>query len=253
MKTISAVVITNNEERNIEDCLSSLKFADEMIVVDSGSNDRTLELARKFTGKIFSQPLTNFYVAKNFGIENASGDWILSVDADERVPPELADEIKLAVESSSQEAGYFIPRRNFLGKRWLKNGGQYPDFQLRLFRKGKSKFSSVSVHERVEVEGRVGYLQNALLHYTYRDISDFIQKIDRYTTLEVKQAGGSAKISLFDLAYLPARKFVSTYFLKSGYKDGALGITVCGLTAFYTFLKLAKMWERREQKLEIRN
>jgi len=244
MKTISAVVITNNEERNIGECLLSLKFADEIVVVDSGSADRTLELIRNFTDKIFIRPLSSFYEAKNFGIEQASGEWILSVDADERVSPELGEEIKRVVESSPEEVGYFIPRRNFLGNKWLKYGGQYPDFQLRLFRKDKGRFAPVAVHERVEVEGKVGYLQNVLLHYTYRDLSDFLHKIDRYTSLEAQETGGSGKISVFDLFYLPTRKFLSTYVLKRGYKDGILGITACGLTAFYVFVKLAKVWEK---------
>jgi glycosyltransferase involved in cell wall biosynthesis len=244
MSTISAVVITQNEQENVIDCLRSLEFVNEIVVVDNCSSDRTLELAAGFTDKVFSQPISGFHDAKNFGIAKATGDWILSIDSDERVTAELAKEIRQAAESGSQEVGFFMPRKNFLGVKWLKHGGQYPDFQLRLFRKGKGKFASVSVHERVEVEGNVGRLENALLHYTYRDLSDFLRKIDRYTTLEAEQAGDVRGVSAFDLVRLPARKFVSTYFLKKGYRDGVLGMAVSGLTAFYVFVKLAKVWEK---------
>lgn len=245
---LSAVVITKDEENNIEECLSSLGWVDEIIVVDNKSSDKTVELAQRLTKKVFLHKSEEFYQAKNFGIKKASGKWILSIDADERVTAELREEIRRVIASSPQEKGFFIPRKNYLGERWLKYGGQYPDYQLRLLKKGVGNFAPHLVHERIQMKGKVGYLKNPLIHYTYKDFSDFVGKINRYTALEAAELGeGSKKVALFNMLYLPLKKFVSTYFIRKGYRDGILGLAVCGLTAFYVFLKLAKIWERREK------
>ncbi len=245
MIELSAVVITKDEENNIEECLSSLRWADEVVVVDSRSRDRTVELAERLSAKVFVYGSEQFYESKNYGIEQASGRWILSIDADERVTPELQAEIRRVINTSQSKEGFFIPRKNYLGDKWLKYGGQYPDYQLRLFKKGAGYFAAQLVHERVQIKGETGYLNNPLVHRTYKDFSDFVSKINRYTSLEAMELGENLpRITLFNILFLPLKKFVSTYFMRKGYRDGMLGLAVCGFTAFYVFLKLVKIWER---------
>lgn len=240
---ISAIVITRNEERNIGDCLASIPFVDEVIVVDSGSSDRTEEISRRDPRvRWFSEPWKGFGAQKNSALDKAAGDWVLSIDADERVTPELAREIAALPLSGSGVDGYRIPRRSFFGKTWVRHGGWYPDHTIRLWRRGKGRFVDRSVHEVVRVEGKVGTLRGDLLHHTYMDTADFVERMNRYSTLgaaELRKKG--ARGTVLDLLFRPPFTFFRMYVLRRGFLDGSLGFRLAVLYAMYTFLKYAKV------------
>lgn len=246
--TLTALVITADEERNIRDCLSTLSFADEIVVVDSGSADKTARIAaEEFGARVFVNPWPGYGAQKNFGMDRATGDWILVVDADERVTPELRMEIS-AVLSGAGVGGpeaFQVPRKNFQYGRWIAHGGAYPDWQLRLFRKGKARYNDVEVHENMIVEGAVGYLRSPFLHYTERDTSERIAKLDRYTTLSARERRKRwrGRTGWSHLLLHPAATFFKFYVLKRGYRDGVPGFVYGASGAFYTFLKYAKLEE----------
>jgi len=240
---ISAIIITRNEERNIGDCLASIPFVDEVIVVDSGSSDRTEEISRRDPRvRWFSEPWKGFGAQKNSALDKATGDWVLSIDADERVTPELAQEITALPLSGSAVDAYRIPRRSFFGKTWVRHGGWYPDYTIRLWRRGKGRFVDRSVHEVVRVEGKVGTLRGDLLHHTYMDTADFVERMNRYSTLgaaELRKKG--ARGTVLDLLFRPPFTFFRMYVLRCGFLDGSLGFRLAILYAMYTFLKYAKV------------
>ena len=240
---ITAIVITRNEERNIGDCLASLAFADEIVVVDSGSTDRTEEICRRDSRvRWFSEPWKGFGPQKNSALDKAGNDWVLSIDADERVSPELAGEITGLPLSVPGVDGYRVPRKSFFGKRWVRHGGWYPDYTIRLWRRRAGRFVDRSVHEVVQVSGTVGTLRGDLLHYTYRDTADFVERMNRYSTLgagELRKKG--VRSTLPDLLFRPPFTFFRMYVLRRGFLDGALGFRLAALYAMYTFLKYAKL------------
>jgi len=240
---ITAIVITRNEERNIGDCLASVPFADEVIVVDSGSDDRTEEICRKDPRvRWFPEPWKGFGPQKNSALDKAQNDWILSIDADERVTPELAKEIASLPLFEPGVDGYRIPRKSFFGKEWVRHGGWYPDYTIRLWRRGAGRFVDRSVHEVVRVEGNVGTLRGDLLHHTYMDTNDFVERMNRYSTLgarELRKEG--VRCTLLDLLFRPPFTFFRMYVLRRGFLDGALGFRLAVLYAMYTFLKYAKL------------
>lgn len=253
MNKISAVVSVYNEEKNIERCLQSLRFADEIVVVDNGSTDKTVELAKKFTNKIYSQKNdpAKIDLQKNFGFEKASGDWILSIDADEWVTPELAEEIKSVIlNPKSGISGFLMPRKNIIFGKWIEHSGWYPDFQLRLFKKGKGKFTKAHVHEPLSLDGETGYLKNELVHHNYDTISQFLQKaINIYVPNEAKNYLDKGYVfSYADAIRFPFKEFLSRFFLREGYKDGFHGLMLAMLMGFYHFLIFAKLWEQNKFK-----
>ncbi|HPQ39065.1 MAG TPA: glycosyltransferase family 2 protein [bacterium] len=246
MKSISAVIITLNEETNIEDCLQSVDFVDEIIVIDSGSCDRTVELARKYTPHVFSIQWTGFAAAKNFGIDRASHDWILSIDADERVSGELKDAI-LAVKSLPADvSGYSIPRRTWYLNRWIRGGGWYPDRNIRLFNRKNGRFDDVCVHESVNLAGPVEPLSGDILHFSYRDISDHVNRINRYSSLsaQIWHEHGRRTHPLV-MIFRPVWECFRSYILRGGFRDGREGIILAMLHGYYVFLKYAKLRELR--------
>ena len=247
MSKISAVVITYNEEKNIRRCLESLSWADEIVVVDSYSQDRTKEIASFFTDKIFDVEWQGFGKKKEFAREKASFDWVLSIDADEKVPDQLKEEIKSIVEKDESLDGYYIPRRsNFLGK-WIRHGGWYPDYVLRLFRKNKARFAQSLVHEKLILNGEVGFLENVLLHYTDPDIPHYLSKMDKYTTLGAKKLLDEGKTTtLFDLLLRPPAIFFKMFILKRGFLDGWHGFLLASFSSFHVLVKYAKLWYLRK-------
>lgn len=252
MNKISAVVMAYNEEKNIERCLKSLAFADEIIVVNNKSLDKTEELAKKFTNKIFTQennPL-QIDIQKNFGFSKAENEWILSLDADEEVSKELAAEIQLTLNLNSENLqginGFWIPRKNYIFGKWIEYSGWYPDLQLRLFRKSEGKYSSKHVHEHLEVSGETKILSQDIIHHNYESISQFLLKTFNYAENEATNyLNKEYKFSYFDAIKFPLNEFLSRFFARKGYKDGFHGLVLAMFMAFYHFVIFAFIWEKK--------
>ncbi|MGE0463502.1 MAG: glycosyltransferase family 2 protein [Vicinamibacterales bacterium] len=242
MTGVTATVITFNEAANIEAALVSLSFADEIIVVDSQSTDDTVAIARKYTDRVFVRPWPGYVAQKNFAAEQAGHDWILSLDADERISPPLADEIRAL--DAGAAAGYRIPRVTFHLGRWLRSTDWYPDFQLRLYDRRRARWTGRHVHESVKADGPVDRLSGEILHHAYRNLSHHLQTMDRYTTLAARQMfEDGRRAGWWDLATHPPAAFLRNYLLRGGFRDGVPGLIVSAMNARYVGLKLAKLWE----------
>jgi (heptosyl)LPS beta-1,4-glucosyltransferase len=252
---ISIVLVTFNEERNIEECLDSAKWADEIIVVDSFSTDRTLEFARRYQPRIFQRPWPGFGKQKNFALQQASMDWILLIDADERITEELRREIEnLLASSSGRPVAYRVARKNYFYGYWLGWGGQFPDWQTRLYRKGIGSYDHTEPHEGFIFEGELGTLQNPLIHYTERRISDHFPKLNLYSSLAAAQRAQTCKkVHGYDLIFRPLITFYQFYLRKQGFRDGIPGLIQATFKSFYTFVKYAKVWEIHQQKEGMEN
>jgi glycosyltransferase involved in cell wall biosynthesis len=247
--TLSVVVVTLNEEDRIRACLESAAWADELIVVDAESRDKTATIARELTDHVFVRPWPGFAAQKNFGLEQAHGDWILSLDADEVVSAALRDEIGGVLAGTGELAGYTVPRRNVFWDRWIRHGGLYPDRQTRLFRRGRGRFVERSVHESVRVEGHVGRLEGHLEHRSYRDVADFLERADRYSTLAADEwvAAGRPSRPLTDLVGRPLARFLGMYVARAGFLDGWRGFLLAVLYGYYVLMRSAKVWERMKR------
>jgi len=250
MGKLSVVISAYNEEKKIEDCLKSVSFADEIIFVDSSSTDETVEIAKKYTSRIFTRPNNPMLnVNKNFGFSKAKSEWILSLDADERVTLELKEEIKSTIEQLSNRTidGFWIPRKNIIFGKWMQHTGWYPDYQLRLIRRGKGEFPEKHVHEMIVVEGQTERLDNSIVHYNYDTIFQFIQKlINIYAPNEAEQMLEKGyKFAWQDAISLPLKEFLSRFFAREGYKDGFHGLMLSMLMAFYYFVVFAVIWEKQ--------
>lgn len=240
---VSVLILTFNEENHIEDCLKSVSWADEVIVVDSFSNDRTLKIIKEHNVKIVQEKWRGFSSQRNLGLEYCSNDWVLVVDADERVTPELKKEIINRLEQANDYNGYYIPRKTYFLGKWIKHCGWYPDHVLRLFRKSKGKYKERMVHESVELDGQAGYLSNCFIHYTYRDIEHFVDKMNSYSTLGAKEMFiKGKKVRLSDCMFRPSWALIKMYLLQRGYQDGIRGLIISVISAFYVFLKYIKLW-----------
>lgn len=248
--SLACVVITKNEEANIRDCLESIRWADELIVVDAESRDRTVDLARECRAKVIVRPWPGFGLQKNFGMAQASSDWILILDADERVTEELRGEIKACLDgwTTGAPVAYRIPRRNFFYGAWVRGAGVYPDYQVRLFRRGIAQYNDVAVHENLIVDGEIGTLVGHLDHYTERRIRDHFKKFGLYTTLAAQEKAKTVRtVGWIDLVFRPLVILVKTYVLKQGFRDGVPGLIVCVFKSMYTFGKYAKLWDATRQ------
>ena len=242
---LSVVVITLNEEDRIRETLTSVAWADEIVVIDAGSEDKTVALAREFTDHVMIHAWQGFAAQKNFGIEHATGDWILSLDADEQVEPALREEITAVLQAPDACVGYRIARRNIMWGRFIRHGRLYPDWQLRLFRRGRGRFVDRAVHESILVDGKVGRLVAPLLHQSYRDVSDFIRRADRYSTLAAEEWARTARpFRATRLVTAPFARFVSMYVLHRGFLDGWRGFLLAVLYAYYVFIRSANIWEK---------
>jgi len=247
---LSVIVITKNEEKNVRECLSSVLWAEEIIVVDAGSTDNTLGIAKEFTQKVYSRPWDGYGAAKNFGLTQCACEWILSIDADERVTPELREEILGKLSSVNQKtAAFSVPRRaNFLGK-WIYHCGWYPGRIARVFRRSAGRFTEEKVHERLEIQGEIVPLHSDLLHYTDPDLKSYFEKSNKYTSLAAEELlDHKKKFSLAKLIVNPFWIFFRMYILRLGFLDGLTGFILCVLSANYVFTKYAKLWERTLKK-----
>jgi len=242
---VSVVIITKNEERNIRDALESVRDFDDIVVVDSFSEDRTVEICREYTGRVYQHAWPGFSAQKQRAVDYAKNEWVLILDADERVPEDLKNEMTAAV-SSDRYSGYFVSRKNFFLGKWMRHSGWWPDRTLRLFRKGVSCVEPREVHEKVIVKGATSSLNTPLLHYTYRTLSDYVKKMEKYSTLSAEEIGRRAGVpSGLKMLVNPFLVFVKMYFLRQGFRDGLHGFILATLYAVQTFLKYAKAIEKK--------
>lgn len=236
-----------NEEANITDCLESVKWADEILVVDSFSTDKTLEIARRYTNRIIQREYNNSASQKNWAIPQAAHPWVLIVDSDERVTPELKAEILQTLEAGPRHAGYSIKRQNhFLGKP-IHYCGWQGDRCTRLFLRDKGRYQDRHVHADIELEGSLGQLENTLIHYTFRSFDQYMGKFNRYATWAARdRAKRTRKVRWHHLTLRPGFRFFKQYVLKQGFRDGKAGTVLCMLAAFSVFMKYARLWEIQE-------
>jgi glycosyltransferase involved in cell wall biosynthesis len=243
LPAISAIVLASNEEEDLPGCLESLAWVEELIVVvSSESTDKTVEVASKYSAKVFVRPWEGFARTRNWAVEQASHHWVLMVDADERVTPELAREISRAVQQADPVA-YQIPRAFFFCGHRLRHGGCWPDEVLRLFRKNAGGYTDRHLHERFEPNGPVGRLQEPLLHYGYRDLNEYFEKFSRYAALGAKDQFERGKRFRCWNWLSPCFTFLSRYFLKAGFLDGKPGLVYALLGAAYVLARTVRLWE----------
>lgn len=252
MAKISAIVITYNEAANITECLGSLKWCDEILVIDSASSDNTCELAREFTNNITITGNLPYGEKRNIGIDKAAFDWILWIDADERISPELKAEItKLINDQNTKHDAYLINRRSFFINKFIKYSGWYPDYTLRLFKKSAGiRFDSLLVHEKAVFNGSTGRLKSDILHYTDRDFEHYVNKLNNYTSLSAEELKAKGKkASFFDIIFRPAFTFFKMYFLKLGILDGYMGLVLSTLSSVHVMTKYSKLYLVNKPKL----
>jgi glycosyltransferase involved in cell wall biosynthesis len=241
---LSVTVITKNEEAQIGAALSSVAWAKEIIVVDSHSSDRTAAIAREHTDRVIVREWPGYVDQKNYAASLASHDWILSLDADERVTPELAAEIRSLLAVPPSDSAYKMPRVTRHLGRWIRSTDWYPDYQVRLYDRRRATWTGKYVHEAVSVRGTTGRLRGELQHYAYRDIEEHLETIDRYTTYAAKQMREVGRhAGLLQLTGHPPLAFLRNYIARGGIRDGAAGFIISTLNAYYVFLKFAKLWE----------
>jgi len=246
---LTVTIITLNEAANIEACLASVAWADEVLVVDCGSTDGTPDLARARGARVIARDWPGYAAQKNFAAGEAAHEWILSVDADERVTPALQADIAAVLARDPQESGFRMARVTWHLGRWIRTTDWYPDHQLRLYHRARAQWTPRLVHESVAATGDVGWLAGELQHFAYRDLSHHMQTMDRYTTLaadDMRARGRRA--GLFDLTVHPLAAFLRNYVLRRGFLDGSAGFVISVMNAYYVFLKFAKLWERERRQ-----
>jgi glycosyltransferase involved in cell wall biosynthesis len=243
---VSACIITFNEERNLRECLESVKWADEIVVIDSGSTDATVAIAKEYTERVYVRDWPGHVAQKNRALEAAANDWVFCIDADERVTPPLRAEIARVLEGEPAHAGYTVPRLTWYLGRWIRHGAWYPDRKLRLFRRSLGRFEGSDPHDRAEVRGTVGRFRGDLLHYSYRDLAHHLQQLNKYTdTMAQLKAQAGMGFPVLRMLTRPPAKFLKMYVLRLGVLDGAPGFIAAVLGAVYEFMKYAKLWEVR--------
>lgn len=250
LQKISVVISVYNEEKMIAGCLQSVAWADEVIVVDNGSTDKTVELCKKFKAKIIRAKNNPLLInqSKNYGFGKTGGDFIFSLDADERITPDLYREIKdLLVKNDDTVTAYSMPRKNIIFGKWIQHGLWYPDYQIRLFRKGKAKFPEKHNHESLEVRGKIEKLENHLLHFNYTSVNHYLHKITYYySDNEAENLLASGKtLNWYEALRLPISDFITNFFARDGYKDGLHGLVLALMQSFYTLVVFAKAWEKQ--------
>ncbi len=246
---LSIAIVTLNEEANLGRTLESVRWADEIVVVDSGSTDRTCDIARQYGAKVVLEPWRGYAAQKNYSIEMCSQDWVLSLDADEEVSPGLADEIRKVLADPNALNGYWTPRKNLFMGRWIRFGGFYPDPKLRLFKRGTALVTGADPHDHIElkrdVDPRTRRFRNALIHYTYPTLFLYLEHMNRYSSLGARDAvaKGHRRFSLTNIVLRPALTFVYNYVIRGGFLDGREGLLLHLYHATYVSNKYAKAWE----------
>ncbi|MCZ6776890.1 MAG: glycosyltransferase family 2 protein [Ignavibacteria bacterium] len=249
MTGLSVITLTLNEEHNIVECLESVKWADERIVIDSGSIDKTVELAKPLASKVVSVRWQGYGTMRNLGLDQASGEWVFWLDADERVPQGLAEEIQKVIRANDPRfAGYSVARRAYFLGKWIRHCGWYPSRITRLFRRGMGRFSKNRVHEQLLINGRVRLLRHDLIHYTDPDLFHYFRKFNSYTSLSAEDMMAEKReFSLFQLLARPPFLFFKMYVLRLGFLDGIHGLILCIASSAYVFAKYAKLWELQKK------
>jgi glycosyltransferase involved in cell wall biosynthesis len=245
MNKISAVILCLNEESMIEGALESVKFADEILVVDSFSTDRTLEIARRYTDRILQHKFEGFAAQKNWAHEQATHDWVINVDADERVTPELATEIRQILQNPQHNA-YLITRKNFFLGKEIRYGAWSGDKVLRLFRRDKARYPDIQIHSELVLEGEAGRCTSPMLHYSYRSLDDFVRRVQSYSgggAEDAKKRGRTG--SGWSIAGHSFWHFFKAYIVKRGFLDGTEGLIIAMMGSYYTFLKYGKLYEQQ--------
>ena len=251
-ETLSVVIITKNEEDKIGHCLESVKWADEIVIVDDNSIDKTAEIARNYTDRIVQKKMDIEGKHRNNAYSLASNNWILSLDADERVSSELKEEIAKLLRNSPEFEGYTIPRRNYIGSYWVRFGGWYPSAQLKLFKKGSLRYEETEVHPRIIFNKLCGNLKSDIIHYSYQDFFDFLNKTNKQTTLEAikwhklsleDSKKARYKMNLVHVLWRTLDRFIRSFFVKKGYRDGFTGFMVACFSSLYQIISYAKYRE----------
>jgi glycosyltransferase involved in cell wall biosynthesis len=243
---LSAAIICRDEADRIGDCLESVAFCDEIVVVDSGSTDATVEIARKHATRVVHNAWPGYVAQKNFALDQTTGDWILCLDADERVTPELRSAIERALDGAPTCAGFAMRRHAFYLGRWIDHGGWYPDWKLRLVRRGRARWGGVDPHDKLVADGPVARLDADLVHLTYRDFADHLGTVQRFSDVVAEQwAQRGRRFSVARALLHPLVKFFECYVWKQGFRDGWPGFVIAATSAFYVFAKHVKLFERR--------
>ena len=249
MPALSVTIITRNEAANIAAALESVRWADEILVVDCGSTDTTVEIARGLHARVLQHQWHGFAEQKNFAASQAANDWILSLDADERVTAPLAEEIRALLSTNPPRNGYRMPRVSWYLDRWIRTTDWYPNLQLRLYHRQRGRWKPRRVHESVDVDGTIGRLRGEIEHRPYRDIAHHLETMNRYTTLAAEELFAEGRRSgMGSLVTLPPAAFLRNYILRRGFLQGSTGFVLSALNAYYVFLKFGKLWERQRRR-----
>jgi len=249
---ITAVVLAKNEEKNLPRCLKNLDWVKEVIVIDDYSSDNTKKIAEKFGAKVYQKRLADFESQRNWALRKVKTSWVLMIDPDEEVTSEFRQEVERLIKEDKFD-GFKFPRKNIIFGKWMRYTGWYPDWQLHLFKTKKGKYVG-KVHEQVVLDGKIGVLNASLIHYNYHSISQYLQKLDRYTNLEAEEkVRGGYKFRYQDLLVKPAEEFFRRFFAEEGWKDGVHGLALSLLQAFSELVVYLKVWEKQNfKKLEIK-
>lgn len=245
---VSAVLVCCDEEENVERCLQSLAWADEIIVVDSFSQDRTVELCRKYTSRIFQREWSGMVQQRAYAVSLAQNEWVFAIDADEVVTEKLRDEVLTRLsEDKNENSGYYIKRHPYYLGRWINHGGWYPDFKLRLFRKDKAYVGGENPHDKCFVHGKTARLKGEMIHYPYKNISRQLRTINTYSDIVSERLfRKESAFPLVKMLFKPPVKFLETYIYKLGFLDELPGFVISVLSSYYIFMKYAKLWEKRK-------
>ena len=249
MPTISFAIIAHNEADILQACLESVKWADEIIFVSCDSTDNSISIAQNYNAKVFERKNEKtVYINKQFALDRANSDWVFILDPDERVDEKLKNEILKIINSSNEINGYAMPRKNFYFGKWIKYGGKYPDFQLRLIRKDTGKFKPLPVHEKLEIKGKTGLLKNDLIHYPYKNTQDIIKKFEFYSDI-ISQKYILANYSKTYAFIRPFSKLLNSFFLKLGFMDGTKGLMVAMMDFCVLFITAIRFKEKTDKNI----
>ncbi|MGB9774383.1 MAG: glycosyltransferase family 2 protein [Bacteroidota bacterium] len=245
---LSVTIITKDEEQNIAECLQSVRWADEIIVVDAESVDKTREVALQWTPHVIVHAWEGYAQQKAFALSQATHEWVFSIDADERATPELQEEIASVLRNGTSCSGFYIPRKNFFLGKWIRSCGWYPNYQLRLFRREATQLTNRLVHEGFVVKGNVGYLKSAILHNTHPSIERTVKKINEYSTLQAQEKAEGKRIRIIDVLFRPVIAFCQHFFLRRGFTEGFYGFMVSAFHAMTNLLTYMKAWELQHKE-----